>query len=117
MEAGPIIERICRLPADFYRGSKSMVQLVSESGIREFPSALAVDGIAAYIAEHPDLVEQWLRWSENKRVLSGWYFARRPGGFVVGLFPEGEKIEISKPEFACAEFIKREVHAMATRSR
>lgn len=35
-----------------------MTRLVTESGIAEFPAALAVANIAAYIAGHPDLVEQ-----------------------------------------------------------
>jgi hypothetical protein len=40
------VERISRLPADFNADSKSMLQLVAESGVSGFPLALAVEPIS-----------------------------------------------------------------------
>lgn len=111
-----VLERICRLPANFYSiGSKSIVQLISESGIDECPSALSVPNISAYFTTHPELVQSWLLWSANKRVSSGWYFLRRSGGYAVGFYPRGEALNIAEPELACAEFVVREVQAIMSR--
>jgi hypothetical protein len=112
MKNDSIVERLCRLPADFYSGSKSMVQLVAESGINANPAALAVASILTYLTNHSELIEQWLRWSENKRVTSGWYFMRQSGKYVVGFRPNGDILNIAEPELACAEFVVREVKAM-----
>jgi hypothetical protein len=107
-----VIERIARLPADFYGGSKSMLQLVTESGVARFPLALAVEPIATYITAHPRVVDEWLRWSENKRVSSGWYFNRRTNGFEIAYHPDGELLKINDPHLACAEFVVREVRSI-----
>jgi hypothetical protein len=112
MKLDLVVERLCRLPIDFYGGSKSMVQLVVESQIDANPESLTVPSILVYLTEHPDLIEPWLTWSANKRVSSGWYFSRRSGGFVVGFNPNGEVLNYTRPEPACAEFIVREVKTL-----
>ncbi len=117
MKTDPVVERLSRLPADFYHGQKSMVQLIAESGINANPASLTVASILAYVTAYPELVEQWLRWSENKRVSSGWYFVHRSGGYVVGFHPEGEVLNIAQPELACAEFVVREIKAMMAMHR
>jgi hypothetical protein len=115
MTLDAVVERISRLPADFYAGSKSMVQLISESGVATFPSALSVQRIRTYVTANPQIVDYWLRWSENKRVSSGWYFTPRAGGFAVGFHPDGEVLNISDPHLACAEFVAREVGSVMAR--
>jgi hypothetical protein len=107
------VERISRLPADFYAGSKSMAQLISESGIASFPLALSIPHICTYVTTNPDIVDHWLRWSENKRVSKGWYFIRRSSGLEVGFHPDGEVLSFSDPNLACAEFVAREVGSMS----
>jgi len=109
------VERISRLPADFYAGSKSMAQLVSESGIGSFPLALSIPHICTYVTANPEIVDHWLRWSENKRVSAGWYFIRRSSGLEVGFHPDGEVLSFSDPNLACAEFVAREVGSIMAR--
>jgi hypothetical protein len=113
MSAREVVERICRLPVDFYGGSKSMSQLVAETGISACLALLTVGNIREYLTVHPDLIEQWLLWSANKRVTSGWYFSRDAHNFVVGFYPEGEVLILCDPAAACAEFVVREVNALA----
>jgi ubiquinone biosynthesis protein COQ9 len=113
MSDNDLAERICRLPVDFYGGSKSMSQLVAESGITACFALLTVDNLSAYLAAHQDLCEQWLRWSANKRATSGWYFKRHADNFVVGFYPRAEVLTVRDPAVACAEFVVREVAALA----
>lgn len=112
MNLDAIIEKICRLPLDFYGGSKSMVDLVSQSGVADNPSALSSTEIVRYVQNHPEVVDQWLKWSANKRVDSGWYFERRRDHLLVGFNPNGDTLRFEDQAAACAEYIVREVTAI-----
>jgi hypothetical protein len=112
MQTDEVVARICRLPIDFYVGTKSMVQLVADSGIETQPASLSLANLTKYIGTHPEVVESWLRWSENKRVTSGWFFSRHGDRFDVGFFPQGELLAFADPTVACAEFMIREVGAL-----
>ena len=87
-----VLARVSRLPVDFYSGSKSMVQLVAESGINACLTLLTVPNLIEYLMVHPELIDSWLQWSGNKRVTSGWYFSRQADAFVVGFYPNGEEL-------------------------
>lgn len=112
MNTDTIIERVCRLPIDFYSGSKSMVDLVSESGISDHPAALTNTEILKCVRNHPEVVDHWLKWSANKRVDSGWYFERRRDHLLVGFNPNGDTLRFEDQAAACAEYIVREVTAI-----
>ncbi len=106
------IEQICNLPVAFHAGDKSPLQLVCDSGIEDEPGSLAATSIANILLANPTLVESWLRWSEDKRVSSGWYFLRENNGYLVGFIPEGERLFFKDAFTACSEFIVREVDGM-----
>lgn len=112
MAPGTVVERLCRIPAEFSGGNKSPVQLVAESGLAQRESALSVEAVSTYLSRYPALVEQWLRWSEDKRASPGWYFMRESNKFVVGYYPNGETLSFAEALPACAEFIIREVQAI-----
>ncbi len=114
MNTDEVVKKICTLPVDFCAGSKSMAELVRESGVRAHPEALTFTNIAAYIKRQPSLVDEWLDWSANKRIASGWYFAHEKGRFVVGFYPNGESLTFDDPVSACAEFVVREVKGVAS---
>lgn len=113
MNVEEVLTRVCRMPIDFYAGSQSMIELLTESGVDACLTALTVPNLSAYITGHSEVIEAWLRWSANKRVASGWYFERQASGFVVGYYPNGELLKIAEPAPACAEFIVREVKELA----
>jgi hypothetical protein len=108
------MEQICDMPVAFRRGSKSPIQLLEESGYFEMPNELTIEALAAFIGGHPSVIQVWLRWSEDKRVSSGWYFVRKAGGYIVGQIPNGLQLPFSDDVQACAEFVVREVAAIAS---
>ena len=114
MSSEAFIERICNLPVEFRRGSKSPVQLIRESGYFESPNELTVEALAAFICNHVEVIQVWLSWSEDKRVSSGWYFIRKNGGFIVGNLADGPQLRFSDESQACAEFVLREVASIAS---
>ena len=117
MDADQVLERICNLPVDFKHGSKSPLQLVTESGVNAHPEVLTVSRLIVCLRAHPELIDQWENWSADKRVSSGWYFALRSVGFVVGYYPGGESLTFEDPFVACAEFVVREVREIVAVSR
>ena len=105
-----VVERLCRFPLSFRNSKKTKGEYVEAAGIVKHPSALTVDSLLPYIKEHAELIGAWMVWSSDKRVSSGWYFKpARTGGYEVGYYPPGERLEFDEIERACAEFIVREL--------
>ena len=107
-----VVERLCKLPHDFNVGKKSPSQLVAASGVARCEAAVSTEALAKFLARHPELVEEWLHWSEDKRVSSGWYFLKERNEYVVGYYPNGERLSFADPVRACAEFVNREIEAI-----
>jgi len=104
------IEKIIHLSYDFRkRGNISSVNLLKESGYLEFFDQITEEEIEEMLKLYPHLVDEWLLWSENKRVIEPvWAFMKfDDGSYLVG---GKENVEINtKDEFkACAAFIKLE---------
>jgi len=110
-----VVARICGLPAQFKaHGTVSVLQLVDESGYRANPGSLTADAVSVYLREHPELIEAWLAYSEDKRTSSGWYVIQLSGDiFEIGDHPNGERLSVTGRAPACAEFIVREVRSIA----
>jgi len=110
-----VVAEVCDLPVRFKtRGDASVAMLVDESGYRQTPSALTVETVSAHLERRPDLVDAWFGYSEDKRASSGWYVTERSAGmFEVGHYPSGERLSMTARVRACAEFIVREVRAIA----
>jgi hypothetical protein len=93
------------------------VWLVSQSGISHRPSTLASTEIVRYVRNHPEVADQWLKWSANKRVDSGWYFERRRDHLIVGFNPNGDTLRFEDQAAACAEHVREVTAIMKIRRR
>jgi hypothetical protein len=113
MKAPLVVERVCRLPIDFRDGTKSPLQLVRDSGYLENPVALTIEAVEDALRRKPELVDEWLGWSEDKRVSSGWYFLKAGTQFVVGYYPRGEKRLYADRIAACADFVIHDVASIS----
>ena len=110
-----VVARICEIPVEFKaRGDVSVLQLVRESGFGAQHATVTVDALGKYLRDKPDLIDAWFRYSEDKRTSSGWYILQRPDGqFEVAFFPKGQSLVTANRASACAEFVLREVRAIA----
>ena len=105
-----VVRRLCNLPRDHRMGEKSAYQLVHDVGIEL--QTLSVEPIGAFLRENPELITEWLRWSENKRSSDGYYFLEEKGVYIVGYYPEGVRLDFDNPISACASFIVKEVSSI-----
>lgn len=115
MVSEAVIASVCKLAADFYQiRSKSMLQLLDESGAVNCFDSLTASILSEHLAGRTALIEKWLLLSADKRVPSGWYFTQHGDSYVVAHYPKGqyEEKELSDPHVACAEFIIHEVARM-----
>lgn len=114
--ASDVLKALVRLPTDLRTRGVSVRTLMLESGYLAVPDLISVKGIEKVLLESPDRVTEWLHYSEDKRVSSGWYLRKAEEEWEVGYYsgPEGFK-EVTfygSGEEACAVFIKREFESM-----
>jgi hypothetical protein len=101
-----LIASVCSLPRDFRAvGTKSVVTLLREAGYFDHPTEVSVDAIRAYLATKPELIEDWITYSSDKRT-TGWYLI---DDGTLGYFPGGPQSSYEDIVTACAEFIIREL--------
>ena len=105
------INQICTLPNRFRGGQKSPRVLIKESGIDA--RKLSADALVAVLKSRPELVLEWLRWSEDKRSSPSYYFTAEGSRYVVGHYPGDERVEFDDPVDACADFIVKEVRQLS----
>jgi len=69
-----MIEKVCRIPVEFKSaGTRSVNDLVKESGYLENTAFLTVESVESCLRKHPGLANAWLQYSEDKRTDAGWY--------------------------------------------
>ena len=94
-------------------GDRSMVDLLAISGYMPDLTPLTRDDLVAVLRGEPTLVDAWLTHSVDKRTPSGWYFSSENASFVVGFSPGGPRVAFADQTEACAEFVLREIDAIA----
>ena len=104
------IKRICHIPADFRKGNKSFHSLVHDTGIES--RVLTAASVVSVLLPNPELVDDWLSWSEDQRSSSGYYFLEENSKYVVGCYPGEELVEFSDRLAACADFIVKQVNSV-----
>ena len=62
--------------------------------------------LVPFIARHPELVQQWIAFSEDKRTDGGWYLTREA---EIGRINESKKEKFASQDAAVAEYVLREL--------
>lgn len=87
-----------------------MVTLLKESGYLRIAESITEHLLQEYFEQHPDLINAWLRNSEDTRSSPNWYFSKPTGPskqWVVGFFPDGTTHRFHEEAEACAFYVKR----------
>lgn len=110
-----VVNNIIALPHNYLEpGNKSMYQLVIESGYTEVHEQITKGVILDVLIEQPFRMNEWVQWSEDQRVLEGWFLREDKSTWQIGAFSalDGYKETLtSYPDLkgACAVFIKLQV--------
>ena len=108
-----VVARVCEIPWTFRRDPDATVRsLLEASGYERFRDKVTPEALQAHLRSRPELAEAWARYSEDKRVESGWYLE----GLVVGYYQPGQGMVRRErhpdPVQACAAFILKELDGM-----
>jgi len=107
----------CSLAPDYNKQCQSPNALMAASGYLEHRDAIDVDMIRSYLVANPDLIGDWVGYSENKRC-NGWYISAdsATGSYHVGIRPSAFKSqkEYSDATAASADYIKKELETIAS---
>ena len=115
-----VISQICLMPKDFkINGTKSMIQLLKESGYFGLESSITKDRIIKFLLSHPNLVKDWEIYSSDRRS-EGWYLLHEESIWFVGYsgaqlssYGRDKKYQFISAIEACAFFIIKEVEHLA----
>jgi len=113
-----ILASVILIPRKHYDfGNVSMYSLLASSGYLEFPEDISEEDILHALQLHPECIQDWRAYSEDKRT-SGWYLMEpSEGRFGVGFIPSTggngvDPLMYSDEARACAAFIKLEMKYM-----
>ena len=118
MNPNEIVTSLIQIPRKHYdSGNVSMYSLLVNSRYLEFAEDISEDAILQGLHEHPECIQDWRIYSEDKRT-TGWYLmepstGRYGVGFIPSTMGEGRDPLIYQDEArACAAFIKLEIDYM-----
>jgi len=116
-----VVRAVCQMPRDFQeRSNVSMITLLKESGYLRTAESITEQVLTEYFEQHPDLIDAWVRNSEDTRSSPNWYL-REPTGpkeqWVVGFFPDGTAHRFPKKAQACAFYVKRYLETLTATSK
>jgi hypothetical protein len=90
-------------------GNISINALLKKSRYIEMYNQISEQDIREALFKHPECIDEWICYSEDKRSSKGWYLLQEKGNnFKVGFSPCGTDEYFSNRIDACAAFIKRE---------
>ena len=108
-----VLEKIIRLPKEYSANHNifSIYDLLRNTGYFDVYHAIDSKKISRLLND--EYVQDWIGYSENKRVDSGWFFIQKDvQRYVVGYLDFGlreREINYSDGKIACGIFIKNEI--------
>ncbi len=110
-----IISKIIFLPHEYHKGKDiSIYDLLKKNGYFQVHSQVSIESICEELSKHPECIDKWIQYSEDKRCSSGYYLKEEEGNYIVGYYNEKTKKENIPVRYAnrvkaCARFIKYEI--------
>jgi hypothetical protein len=103
------------------RNDVSIYSLLKEVGYFDIHDEVSEDLIRKALFLHPNCVNDWIRFSEDKRSSAGWYFRQNGIDYEVGYFSLNKNnvgpTKYSDSTEACAAFIKHEIESIRSNNR
>ncbi len=100
------IDKICNLPLTFKQVDKSLNALLTETKFQFFYKEISIADIIQYLQIHPDLLDVWKQYSDDKRTSGGFYYHSKYIGSIDHITFDKT---FTSDTAACAEYILREI--------
>ena len=115
------VKAICRFPRLYSQEGLSPREIVKKSGYWEFRDEISIADIEDEIRSDPELIDLWIRFTDDKRWTPGWGLGREDEGFRVFYVFRGGKTELEKAYAdgcaACARMVRFEMEGIGTRTK
>jgi hypothetical protein len=85
----------------------SLREALKVTGYAEYRSSFTAADLLPYVAAHPEVIEQWLSYSEDKRTNGGWYIRRN--GQIGRVLQSGTEREYASIHEAVAQYVVLEL--------
>ncbi len=111
-DKGKLLQEIIFLPRLYHNRNISSFEILKQSGYFKCNNQITNLDILNAINKQPEVITDWLTWSENKRTGKGWVFEKAGEKYSVYYYPYKKKQEaltFSNGNEACAAFIKNEI--------
>lgn len=120
MTIAETVDKVIGLPFEFHnRGDVSARELLRQSAYFERHEEVTEDAIRESLSQHPECIDAWIQFSEDKRTDRGWYIKQEcEDRYVVGYYPAStDRVARSCRDRAkaCAAYIKREIEDIRSR--
>ena len=119
MTIAETVAKVIRLPELHNRGDMSVQELLRQSGYFEMHEEVTEDTIRESLSQHPECVDAWIQFSEDKRTDRGWFITQESEDrYLVGYHPRSVDAfpqAYSDRVKACAAYTKREIEDIRTR--
>jgi len=94
----------------------SLISALDATGYGLVYDQIGVSELMSALYEDITFIDDWIQYSEDKRVPQGWYFKRIDGAAVVGFNAphqrSAETMSFVNAQEACATFVKLEVESI-----
>jgi hypothetical protein len=115
MKKSDIVGLLVTLPRRFYSlGNISMFSLLEVTGYFGIYEQVSEADIRAALVRHPECVQEWFHYSEDKRTSLGWYLTENDGqcyetGYIADAQTRTNRVQHDNTIGACAVFIQHEL--------
>ena len=107
-----IVEHVCHIPHDHRNGDKSPMQLAEECGLFDHPDCVTPSAVEDYLRAHPELVDDWIMYSADKRSSPGYYLVDHGDELIVGFTEDGDTQSFTNRAAACAQYVTYEAKVL-----
>jgi hypothetical protein len=104
-----IAETIAKIPERYEHTDRSTACLLEDAGFPDLRGAVNVDDVEQALHAYPELVDQWMKRSQDQRIAGGWGIECEGTDYRVQSYSGGDHLIIEDRFRACAEFIVRYV--------
>jgi hypothetical protein len=110
------IKIIADFPAIYRAGNLTPIELMVQSGYSKLFSFVTIENLSDYLRQKPNLIEDWIQYSEDIRHTPAWAFGQNENdSWTVTYLEDGKLIEeynFDDKFVACAKMVKMTLEAI-----